>query len=89
MAPSIARLLKKSGFTYEIGAIRNLSIETFVIEQMIGSLNAVLKMEQQREKIPLLLGHVPNWQQQVQVVMFSGGVAQCIFPRSEANCEVG
>ena len=89
MAPSIARLLKKSGFTYEIGAIRNLSIETFVIEQMIGSLTAVLKTEQQREKIPLLLGHVPNWQQQVQVVMFSGGVAQCIFPRSEANCDVG
>ena len=28
IAPSIARLLKKSGFTYEIGTIRNLSIDS-------------------------------------------------------------
>lgn len=89
IAPSIKRLLQQAGISYNIGDHRQESIEQFVIEQMIVSLTNVLHAQQQASNIPLLLGHVPNWHEPVQVISFSGGVAQCIFPRSDANCEMG
>lgn len=89
IAPSIERLLQQAGISYNIGDHRQESIEQFVIEQMIVSLTNVLHAQQQASHIPLLLGHVPNWHEPVQVISFSGGVAQCIFPRSDANCEIG
>lgn len=88
IAPSIQRLLQQIGVTYRVGSKRDVKIEAFVIEQMLASLNAVLIAEQQENNIPLLLGHVPNWHSTVQAIMFSGGVAQCIYPRSDANCEM-
>lgn len=88
IAPSIQRLLQQTGISYRVGSTRDIKIEAFVIEQMLASLNAVLKAEQHEENIPLLLGHVPNWHSPVQAIMFSGGVAQCIYPRSAANCEM-
>lgn len=88
IAPSIQRLLQRAGIDYKIGDIRDVTIEQFVIKQMIDSLNNVLRAEQ-HDSIPLLLGHEPNWDQPIQVIIFSGGVAQCIFPKSNANCESG
>lgn len=89
IAPSIQRLLQETGISYRVGSVRDEQIEAFVIEQMLASLNAVLKAEQHEENIPLLLGHLPNWQSSVQAIMFSGGVSQCIYPSSDANCEMG
>lgn len=88
IAPSIQRLLQKEGIQYKIGDARNETIESFVIEQMVQSLNAVLQAEQTSEKIPLLLGHVPNWREPIQMIMFSGGVAQCMYPTTDATCNV-
>ena len=89
IAPSIERLLKKGGYRYERGEARNEAVERFVLEQMVMSLCAVLQAEQQVERIPLLLGHTPNWTEPVQAIMFSGGVAQCLYPTSDASCNVG
>ncbi|AWE07230.1 ethanolamine utilization protein [Lysinibacillus sp. 2017] len=89
MAPSIQRLLQQASIDYKIGDSREVRTEQFIIQQMITSLNYVLCAEQRAEKIPLLLGHVPNWQEPVQVISFSGGVAHCMYPRSDANCDTG
>lgn len=89
IAPSIQRLLQKHTMRYERGQKRDEQIERYVIEQMVISLYAVLQAEQKSERIPLLLGHVPNWQEPVQAIMFSGGVAQCMYPTTDASCNTG
>jgi len=88
IAPSIQRLLQQASIDYKIGHTRDATIEQFVIKKMVHSLNAVLGAGQY-DSIPLLLGHMPNWNQPIQVIVFSGGVAQCIFPKSDANCDSG
>ena len=40
-------------------------------------------------QIPMLLGHVANWQLPIDTILFSGGVSQCIYPRADSNCEMG
>lgn len=86
IAPSIQRLLQTQ-YTLKIGDARNEAIEQVILAAMLKSLNHVLRHEQQQENIPLLLGHLPNWQQSIDCILFSGGVAQCIFSTADANCQ--
>lgn len=89
IAPSVKRLLAANNYAYEIGVKRDIAIEQFVVSEMIRSLNAVLRCEQNENEIPMLLGHVPNWSKAVEMIIFSGGVSQCIYPRVDASCDIG
>ena len=88
IAPSVQRLIAGRNLQYVVGDVRNEEIERFVISQMVRSLNAVLRAEQNASHIPMLLGHVPNWMLPIETILFSGGVAQCIYPRADANCHM-
>ena len=89
IAPSVQRLLTANHMRYNIGMKRDMHIESFVVQQMVRSLNAVLRAEQNPSQIPMLLGHVANWQLPIDTILFSGGVSQCIYPRADSNCEMG
>ncbi|WP_339147476.1 MULTISPECIES: ethanolamine ammonia-lyase reactivating factor EutA [unclassified Sutcliffiella] len=39
----------------------------------------MLNKELTREDESLLLGHHPNWEEQVEAVMFSGGISECVY----------
>ena len=89
IAPSIQRLLKKFGKSYSVGDAYEVEAQQFVIEQMVRSLNNVLRGSQDQEAMPMLLGHKPDWQEPIEAIMFSGGVAQCMYPDCDTSCVAG
>ncbi|WP_313471075.1 ethanolamine ammonia-lyase reactivating factor EutA, partial [Lysinibacillus sp.] len=49
------------------------------IEEMVGTLAMILHGQCTNKEHPLLLGHLPNWHKPVDAIVFSGGVASCIY----------
>lgn len=80
IAPAIQRLFIKHDRTISVNSPYDRVTEQWVIENMLLSLNAVLRGEQDADKIPLLLGHLPNWTEPIDCLMFSGGVARFLYP---------
>ncbi|RUL47267.1 ethanolamine ammonia-lyase reactivating factor EutA [Lysinibacillus antri] len=80
VAPAIQRLFANHQRTIRLNSPQNPATEQWVIENMLVSLKAVLRGEQDTDKIPLLLGHVPNWSEHIDCLMFSGGVARFLYP---------
>ena len=89
IAPSIQRLFTKYDRSYAVGDDYHEEEQQFVIQQMMSSLNSVLRASQNEDEMPLLLGHKPDWTEPIDTILFSGGVAQCIYPRSDGNCDMG
>lgn len=76
VAPPIKRWLAEKGLT------ENTSFTELLLAEMVDVLKQALTRTIHAYH-PLLLGHVPNWTQQVDTLIFSGGVSQ--FFRSECD----
>ena len=84
VAPVIQQLFTNNQRMIWLNSPHDSATEQWVIENMLVSLNAVLRHEQQENKIPLLLGHLPNWTEHIDCIMFSGGVARFLYPELKA-----
>ncbi|MET4559983.1 ethanolamine utilization protein EutA [Lysinibacillus parviboronicapiens] len=49
------------------------------MEEMVDTLAMTLSGQLTDERHPLLLGHLPNWDKPIDAIMFSGGVAACLY----------
>ncbi|EIT86767.1 reactivating factor for ethanolamine ammonia lyase [Fictibacillus macauensis ZFHKF-1] len=50
-----------------------------LLEEMVRTLVLALQGSQELQHHPFLLGHVPDWSDEVEVIMFSGGVSECLY----------
>ncbi|WP_455675903.1 ethanolamine ammonia-lyase reactivating factor EutA [Pradoshia sp.] len=76
VSETIRPLLKEKGWD----PVKNRQLITAYMADVLGrAVNRSLTKEDEK----LLLGHAPDWEEPVEVVMFSGGVASCMDPGLE------
>ena len=76
VSETISPLLKERGWD----PVRDRKMLTaYMADVLARAVNRSLTKEDEM----LLLGHAPDWEEPVEVVMFSGGVASCMYPGLE------
>lgn len=61
------------------GDQRKESIIKGLTEYMASVIARMLNRQLLEKDKPLLLGHEPNWQEDIDAIMFSGGVSECLY----------
>ncbi|GLC86967.1 ethanolamine ammonia-lyase reactivating factor EutA [Lysinibacillus piscis] len=79
ISPPIVKLMEKWPNPLVVGDAADDVRVAQCIDEMVLTLVDVLNGQLTDEQHPLLLGHLPNWHKPVDVVVFSGGVAACIY----------
>lgn len=79
ISPPILKLLKQWGSDIRPGDSRDRKEITAVTRYMAEVIARMLKRSLASEDSPLLLGHEPNWNEEIEAIMFSGGISECIY----------
>lgn len=79
ISPPIKKLFKQWGIVTKEGDSRHLAVIQKLTDFMATVIARVLKRELLVSDQPLLLGHEPNWQNDIEAIMFSGGISECIY----------
>ena len=78
ISPPVRKWLAQQGIKMSEGDSRHRSeikaLTDFMAETITKMLNKTISADS-----PLLLGHSPNWTEEVDSIMFSGGVGECIY----------
>ncbi|MEK3936060.1 ethanolamine ammonia-lyase reactivating factor EutA [Sporosarcina sp. FSL W7-1349] len=82
----VQRLLDEHEITLGIGDSSTSDGVTFVTRFMADSLARMLRNEMREQDQALLLGHSPNWKSPIDVIVFSGGISECMY-RHESEGE--
>jgi ethanolamine utilization protein EutA len=79
ISPPLMRLMERWANPLAVGDAAEDYRVTHCIEEMVQTLAMILHGQCTDEKHPLLLGHLPNWHKPVDAIVFTGGVASCIY----------
>lgn len=79
VSPPIKKLFQQWGTTVREGDSRHLPEIKKLTDYMAAVIARMLKGELLVSDHPLLLGHEPNWQDEIETIMFSGGISECIY----------
>lgn len=79
ISPPIKQLMKHWSNPLQVGDLAEDARVVQLIEEMADFLANMLSGQLQDAQHPLLLGHLPNWHKPVDAIVFSGGVASCIY----------
>ncbi len=79
ISPPVKSLLEEQGISLQVGDLTNAAGIRFVTQFMSESLGRILRNEVQEKDRVLLLGHSPNWKENVETITFSGGISECIY----------
>ena len=79
ISPPIKQLMKHWSNPLQVGDLAEDARVVQLIEEMADFLANTLSGQLQDAQHPLLLGHLPNWHKPVDAIVFSGGVASCIY----------
>lgn len=79
ISPPVEQLLKNQGYELQVGDPQTSSAISFVTSYMAEAMARILKKEVQAEDHVLVLGHQPNWSQDVDTIVFSGGISECMY----------
>lgn len=79
ISPPLMRLMERWANPLAVGDAAEDNRVTHCIEEMVQTLAMILHGQCTDEKHPLLLGHLPNWHKPVDAIVFTGGVASCIY----------
>lgn len=79
ISPPIQRLIEEQGILLKVGDSKDAKYIRLVTQFMAESLSRILKNEVQEKDHVLLLGHSPNWKDDVESIVFSGGISECIY----------
>lgn len=79
ISPPIEKLLQANGWQLAIGDSADHPTIERVVEELADALFRILSKQQKSSDEVLVLGHMPNWTREVEAVMFSGGVAECMY----------
>lgn len=79
----VKQLLESQEISLHIGDSKNAPGIQLVVQLMVESLNRILKNEMIEIDHLLILGHTPNWKEEVDTIVFSGGIAECIYTHEQ------
>lgn len=79
ISPPIKKLFTQWGASIREGGSRSLADLTSLTDYMAAVISRMLKRNLLESDQPLLLGHKPNWQEEIDAIMFSGGISECIY----------
>ena len=88
ISPPIERLLAEQGWRLQVGDRADSSAVQQVTDFMAGSLGRILSKSVTSEDQVLLLGHAPSWLDDVEAVVFSGGVSECMYQHELGQVQV-
>ena len=82
ISPPIKKLFHQWGAPFseiKVGGSRNRNEIKVLTDFMATVIARMLKRELLPTDHPLLLGHEPNWQENIDGIMFSGGISECLY----------
>ncbi|MFJ5764059.1 ethanolamine ammonia-lyase reactivating factor EutA [Lysinibacillus sp. NPDC093210] len=79
ISPPIQKLMEKWPTPLQLGDSADDARVAQLIQEMVHFLAEILSGQEIDSEYPLLLGHMPNWHKPVDAIVFSGGVASCIY----------
>ncbi|MEH7085631.1 ethanolamine ammonia-lyase reactivating factor EutA [Neobacillus drentensis] len=79
ISPPVKNLLRQWDSRMVEGQTQNPSAIKQVTDFMADVIARMLKKKLTNEDLPLLLGHEPNWVEDIEAIMFSGGISECIY----------
>jgi len=79
ISPPIKKLMEKWPNPLQVGDFAEDVRVGQLIHDMVNFLAKTLSEQVLDADHPLLLGHLPNWQKRIDAIVFSGGVASCIY----------
>ncbi|MDJ0332573.1 ethanolamine ammonia-lyase reactivating factor EutA [Planococcus sp. S3-L1] len=85
ISPPIQKLLTAHNQQLSIGDDWQSPAVDFVLTFMAQYLSSILTREATDEEASLLLGHLPNWQEEVEVISFSGGISECMYQHESVH----
>lgn len=79
ISPPVQKLLTQQNVSLHLGDGPDSRSINFVTDFMAESLGRILKNEVQEKDTVLLLGHLPNWLEKIDTLVFSGGISECMY----------
>ena len=79
ISPPVQKLLTEQNVFLHVGDNPESRSIKFVTDFMAESLGRVLKNDVQEKDKALLLGHLPNWNEKIDALVFSGGISECMY----------
>ncbi|MFJ5759927.1 ethanolamine ammonia-lyase reactivating factor EutA [Neobacillus sp. NPDC093182] len=79
ISPPVKELFQQWRLQVKEGGQRSDSIIKGLTDYMASVIARMLTRELLDSDKPLLLGHAPNWQEEIDSIMFSGGVSECLY----------
>jgi ethanolamine utilization protein EutA len=79
ISPPVQMLLSENNRLLQIGDSSESPNINFVTNFMAESLGRIIKNDVQEKDRLLILGHLPNWTDEIDILVFSGGISECIF----------
>ncbi len=81
ISPPVKDLLQRWGARMEVGQSPNPIEIKKITDFMAEVIARMLKRALTPVDHALLLGHEPNWAEDIEAIMFSGGISECIYQR--------
>lgn len=78
LSKPIKKLIEQKQVDLREGTAKNNKAIVTVLNEMTTALASVLDKNISNEH-PLLLGHVPDWNGEIDTIVFSGGVSECLY----------
>jgi ethanolamine utilization protein EutA len=79
ISPPIKKLFAQWGDTVMEGASRDLCEVKKLTDYMADAISRMLKRQHSETDQLLLLGHEANWEEEIDSIMFSGGISECMY----------
>jgi ethanolamine utilization protein EutA len=79
ISPPIQKLFDQWGLDVRKGDNWDLSEVKILTDYMSDVVYRMLKRNLNESDQVLLLGHEPNWEEDVEAIMFSGGISECMY----------
>lgn len=83
ISPPIEKLVQRKGWKLEVEDASDHPTVMKVVEELTAALFRVLAQATLHDDELLILGHLPNWSRPIETIMFSGGVAECMYHYEE------
>lgn len=88
ISPPIKQLIAKEGLSLRIGDSSENPQIKLIIKKLIETLAKTLRKELIDENNVLLLGELPNWFVEIDTIVFSGGISECMYRHEKLEDQI-
>ncbi|MDQ0338733.1 ethanolamine utilization protein EutA [Caldalkalibacillus uzonensis] len=79
----VQEMIDRNKWTLAVGQTFSKAAIRRVAREMVSTLVSILQGRVEDKDRILLLGHPPDWQVDIEAIMFSGGVSECLYRLEE------